>query len=71
MKQYYRCIEGNVICILVDEYILEQCKEKIDFVLHSFLTLSSCSFDDYNVHYFYIIQEKDKQYFKASSNILT
>ena len=68
MKQYYRCIEGDVICILVDEYILEQCEEKIDFVLNSFLTLPSYSFGNYNVHYFYIIQEKDKNKYSAENS---
>ena len=60
MKQYYRCIEDDVICILVDEYIWEKCEEKLDIVLNSFLILSSFSFSERNVHYFYIIQEKDK-----------
>ena len=68
MKHYYRCVEGDVICILVDEYILEQCEEKIDFVLNSFLTLPSYSFGDYNVHYFYIIQEKDKNKYSAENS---
>lgn len=68
MKHYYRCVEGDVICILVDEYILEQCEEKIDFVLNSFLTLPSYSFGDDNVHYFYIIQEKDKNKYSAENS---
>lgn len=56
-----------MLCILVDEYILEQCEEKINLILNSFKFSPSYMLDGYSVHSFFIIQEKDKKKYSTQN----
>ena len=63
MRRYYRYIEDTIVCVAVDEWILEHAYEKIISVLNSFTNVFERSAKSRNLYCFYIVQEKDRESF--------